>query len=59
MVRVKLPKESKKGMHRINTRVPIEIDLFVKSEVKKSNGTLTEGVVYRILLEEAINNRKK
>lgn len=46
-------------MYRLNTRIPEEIDAYVKNEVKKSKGALTEADVYRALLEEAITNRKK
>lgn len=55
----KVPKAVRKAMYRLNTRIPFEIDAYVKNEVKKSKGELTEADVYRALLEEAITNRKK
>lgn len=55
----KVPKAVRKAMYRLNTRIPEEIDAYVKNEVKKSKGALTEADVYRALLEEAITNRKK
>lgn len=55
----KVPKAAREAMYRLNTRIPHAIDAYVKSEVKKSKGELTEADVYRSLLEEAITNRKK
>lgn len=51
--------DNKKAMHRVNTRLRDDQVSFVKSEVKKSKGTLTDGDVYRLLIDEAITNRKK
>lgn len=48
----------KEPMKRVNTRVLESHDDFVKAEVKRSKGALTEGDVYRMLLEEAITARK-
>ncbi len=55
----KIPTVVRKAMYRLNTRIPFEIDAYVKNEVKKSKGALTEADVYRALLEEAITNRKQ
>jgi len=45
-------------MHRVNTRIFAHQDEFIKNEVKKSKGALTEGEVTRQLLDEAIISRK-
>lgn len=47
-----------KDTHRINTRIFVYQDEFIKNEVKKSKGTMSEGDVTRQLLDEAINARK-
>lgn len=52
-------KKTNKGLIRVNTRISEEQATYIKEQVKKSNGTLTEGEVTRQLLDEAINNRKK
>ncbi len=53
------PKAKKEPMARLNTRIPQSYVAYVRSEVKKSKGTSTEGDVYRELLGEAISNRIK
>lgn len=44
-------------MKRVNTRITEEQDNFIKEEARVSSGRLTEGDVFRALLDEAINNR--
>ncbi len=50
--------EEKRSLKPVNTRIAVDQDAFIKSEVKKSKGVLTEGEVHRALLDEAITNRK-
>jgi hypothetical protein len=54
------PKTEKKKsvLVRVNTRILEEHAKYIKLEVRKSNGTLTEGDVHRALLSEAIFRRK-
>jgi hypothetical protein len=44
---------------RLHTRVFPHQEAYVKAEVKKSRKKISEGEVYRALIDEAINNRKK
>ncbi len=50
--------EKKRSLKPVNTRIAVDQDAFIKSEVKKSKGVLTEGEVHRALLDEAIIIRK-
>lgn len=43
---------------RVNTRITLAQDAYIKSEAKKSKGTISEGEVHRTLLDEAIISRK-
>jgi len=54
-----MPVSKTKIMHRFNTRIRGDQRTFIKNEVKKSKGKLTEGEVTRDLLDEAITNRKE
>lgn len=43
---------------RVNTRITPAQDSYIKSEAKKSRGTISEGEIHRALLDEAIISRK-
>lgn len=47
------------ALYRLNTRIEHDQADYIKAEVKKSKGELTDGDVVRALLAEAISNRKK
>ncbi len=51
-------KVKKETLKRVNTRIHESQDAFIKSEVKRSKGELTEGDVHRALLDEAITMRE-
>lgn len=51
-------KPKTEALHRVNTRIFISQAAFIKNEVKKSKGEMSEGDVHRALLAEAISNRK-
>ncbi len=55
---MKAAKVERDSMKRVNTRITPDQHAFIKNEVKKSKVFLTEGDVFRALLEEAITNRK-
>ena len=46
-----------KSLHRVNTRIFVYQDVFIKGEVKKSKEVVSEGEVHRTLLAEAIEAR--
>lgn len=52
-----------KPMHRFNTRIREDQQAFLKDEVKKSKGALSEGSLTREILDLGIevykNNKKK
>ncbi len=54
----KVKKLEKEPMKRVNTRIKMEHDDFIKSQVGKVEGEYTEGDVHRALLDEAITARK-
>jgi len=51
------PSKDTNSLHRVNTRIFVYQDLFIKSEVKKSKVVVSEGEVHRMLLAEAIEAR--
>lgn len=51
--------KQKRGVHRLSSRIFKDQIDFIRSEVKKSKGELNESDVLRLLLDEAIINRKK
>lgn len=51
--------KDKTALSRLNTRIFSHQSDFIKKEVKKSKGTLTDGDVIREMLDEAITNRKQ
>lgn len=51
--------KNKVAWPRLNTRVFPHQDEYVKKEVKRSKGKVSEGEVYRTLIDEAIIIRKK
>lgn len=53
-----MEKNLNKPLVRFNTRIREDQQSYIKSEVKKSKGALTEGQLTRTLLDEAITNRK-
>lgn len=50
--------KKKEVLKRVNTRIREDQDAFIKAEVKKSGGTLTEGEVHRQLLDKGIASTK-
>ena len=51
--------KQKRGVHRLNSRIFDDQIAFIRLEVKKSKGMLSESDVLRELLDEAITNRKE
>lgn len=50
--------KQKRGVHRLNSRIFQDQIDFIKTEEKKSKGTLNESEILRQLLDEAIAARK-
>lgn len=48
-----------RGVYRLSSRIFGDQIDYIKSEAKKSKGKLNESEVLRLLLDEAISNRKK
>lgn len=57
-----MAQKQQKPMHRFNTRIREDHRDFLKGEVKKSKGTLSEGELTREILDlgiEVYKNKKK
>ncbi len=46
---------TKEPLKRVNTRITVDQDKFIKAKVKASKGALTEGDVHRDLLDKGIS----
>ncbi len=46
---------TKEPLKRVNTRITLEQDKYIKTRVKESKGNLTEGEVHRNLLDKGIS----
>lgn len=51
-------KVGKEPLKRVNTRITAAQDAFIKKEVEKSRGEMTEGDVHRMLLAKGIISHK-
>lgn len=56
---VKDKKADKENLRRLNTRITGAQETYAKAKVKKSKGELTEGEVYRDLLDKGIKADKQ